>query len=70
MIDRRDIAHAFLAILCLAMVGAAAQAEQPSPTSLRIQRRQHQVPRRNPKPLNRTPGQPLRRSIVLKSPDA
>lgn len=30
MIDRRDIARAFLAILCLAMVGAAAQAEQPS----------------------------------------
>ncbi len=30
MINRRDIARAFLAILCLAMVGAAAQAEQPS----------------------------------------
>ena len=30
MIDRRDIARAFLAILCLVMVGAAAQAEQPS----------------------------------------
>jgi potassium-dependent mechanosensitive channel len=30
MIDRPHIARAFLAILCLAMVGAAAQAEQPS----------------------------------------
>jgi hypothetical protein len=29
MIDRPYIARAFLAILCLAMVGAAAQAEQP-----------------------------------------
>ena len=68
MIDRyQNIARAFLAVLWLAMGGAAAQAENLRSTSLRIQRRQ--VPRHKPPPLNRLVNQPLRRSTLLKSPD-
>jgi hypothetical protein len=70
MIDRRDIARAFLAILCLAMVGAAAQAEQPSlnqpaNSTSATPSAPPQAPAAQP---DARPAAP--RSIVLKSPDA